>query len=383
MSGLTLGVDRQDEILKLTKDKKIALATNFTGVDSNFNANYNILIKNGCNVVKLMTPEHGLYGAADGEAVGNSVHRETGLPIISMYGDNKQPQAQDLLDIDTVIYDIQDVGLRYFTYIYTLAYILKACAKHKKQVIVLDRPNPLGCETITGCRIDEQYSSFVGDHGLTLRYGMTPGEVGRYFIDYLKLDVEYDVVTMQNYKRQDRFLSFGSPWNVPSPAIPDYDALLCYIGGCFFETTNLSEGRGTPRPFRFYGAPYIKPDKLLKELNLVLPKNNGFAFRGRSYTPFSSKHINTPCHGVEFFPQGDKGNFLPVAVELMRTVKKLYPEDFSYIKYADVSRLTSLSGDERITKYVDGELESLDEMYFDWSVQQSEFRQQTQKHYLY
>ncbi len=383
MKKILLGIDRQDEIFKITKGKRVALLTNFSGIDSNNIPNYRTLLQNGCNLIKLMTPEHGLYGAADGEGVSNSIHRETGLPIISLYGDKKEPSKNDLEDVDLIIYDIQDVGLRYFTYIYTLANIINACSKYDKALIVADRPNPLGCEFIFGSRIPEKHNSFVGGYHLPIRYGMTVGEIGHYFIKLCGHSIRYYVITMQGYSRDLRFPQLNIHWNVPSPNLPDYDALQSYCGGCFFEATNISEGRGTPRPFRFYGAPYIKEDQLAKELSKIFIDGCGFTFRERSFTPYCSKHSGEICHGVEIIPQDDTKNFIPLSIEMLQIIKKLYPEDFSYNEYADVGMLSFLTGDERITQYVNGEIESLDEMYVDWDIQRECFMQRTREFYLY
>ncbi len=383
MSSIILGIDRQEQISNLVAKKRVALVTNFSGIDSNFNTNYSQLLKNGCNIVKFMTPEHGFYVAKEGETIQNSTHRETGLLIVSLYGAKKQPSEEDFSDIDAVIYDIQDVGLRYFTYIYTLAYIIKACSKYNKQLVVLDRPNPLGCDKIIGSKIADNNNSFVGGYRLPLQYGMTTGEIGNYFIDFLNLNIDYSVVKMKSYKRDMTFKNSASPWNIPSPALPDYDALLCYCGGCFFEATNISEGRGTPTPFRFFGAPFVESEKLINMLRTKEFLNCGFAFRERSFSPNTSKHEGIVCHGVEVFPIDDNKSFFPIAIELMKLFKELYPNDFSFTKFTEVARLTSLSGDDRITDYINGSLDSLDEMYFDWEQESLSFYEQTKKFYLY
>ncbi len=385
---IVLGIDKTHEIAKITLNKRVALVTNFTGVDSMWRQNYSVLLKAGCNIVKLMTPEHGLFGAAEGVHVENSTHEQTGLPIISLYGERRQPNDDDLHDVDIVLYDIQDVGLRYFTYIYTLANVIKACAMHGKELVVLDRPCPLGCENILGTRIKEEHSSFVGAYKLPIQYAMTAGEIGKYFIAQLGLlqKLQFSVVKMENYTRQMKFSDFDSPWNVPSPALIDYNSLLCYCGGCFFEATNISEGRGTPRPFSFYGAPYASGDAVVKELKNVI-NSDAFMFRERSFIPLYGKHKGNVCHGVEFFACNEKNGqfkpFLPIAVELMHIFAKMYPNDFALNKFADVSGLVRLTGDERIEEYVLGKIQSLDDMYRDFQKQQTEFYEQTRELYIY
>ena len=381
MDGLKvrLGIDRLEENKTLFTGKRIGLITNFSGVDSDLNDNIRLFLDAGLKIKKVFSPEHGIYGVADGQAVSDSIHPEYKVPVISLYGDKKKPGSDDLSDIDLLVYDIQDAGVRYYTYIYTLAYSMEAASELNKELIVLDRPNPLG-KTVKGSRIQKEYESFVGGYALPIRYGMTPGELARYFKNEFKIDVDLDVIRMDNYKPDMQFPETGLLWNVPSPAIPTYASNVCYSGGCFIEATNLSEGRGSPKPFQMYGAPWVDMDKIYKWLNKR--PFEGFQYRKRAFVPFSSKHENDICFGIEFFPVEREADFLPQILYFMRGITEIHGDKISYNQYADVSRLESLSGDDRIRDYLEGRME-LDTLLEQWRSEEKGFEQLIQNVRLY
>ncbi len=367
-----LGLDRIGIEKTLFDGKRIGLITNFSGVGAAFEDNLTAFARHGYKVVKLFTPEHGLYGFADGQPVHDSVHQPSGLPICSLYGERKAPRDCDLDGIDMLVYDIQDVGLRYFTFIYTLAYCMEAAAKKGIGLTVLDRPNPLGGEIISGSRIAPEFDSFVGAHALPIRYGLTAGEFGAYYKKLKKLDLDYSVVKMLVYTSSTYFPDTGLIWNVPSPALPTFDSTLCYCGGCFFESTNISEGRGSPKPFQMYGAPFVDMDALYESMIEQIPQGNGVAFRKRAFVPFTSKHKDQVCYGLEFEPTDKRLDFIPVAITLMREIKRLHPEHFSYVKYADVDRIHNLTGDPNVLECVEQRLE-LSDLLKSWEQSRKEF----------
>ena len=368
---VTLGIDRVGKYGSLLKGQRLGLITNYSGVDSRLEESLDVILEAGYQVVKLFTPEHGLYGAMDGAAVDDSIHPKHKIPIISLYGDHVKPTAEDLAGVDLLVYDIQDVGLRYYTFIYTLANCMQAANECGIGVVVLDRPNPLG-NRVSGNRISKEISSFVGDHALALRYGLTPGELGYYFKAYLNLtNLSYSVIPMEGYRADMFWPETGQLWNVPSPSIHTFQSTICYVGGCFFEATNVSEGRGTSEPFQMYGAPYINMDQLMDELKQRV-HCEGLAMRKRAFTPFWSKHEGKTCFGVEFIPTKYDIDFLPVALITMKTIKDLYPNDFEFRSYADVSRLSKLSGDQTADEYLADEL-SLEELLAGWQKQADEF----------
>ena len=355
--GVVLGVDQIEEFADEFCRRNIGLITNYSGVTSDWKENIEVLFEMNCPVKKIFTPEHGLYGCPDGETVKDDVYGKYNIPIISLFGEKKKPSLEDLESLDLLIYDIQDVGLRYYTFIYTLEYCLEAAAEAGITFIVLDRPDPLGAGRVSGGIIEKKYESFVGGFGLPLRYGMTAGELGYYFIKYSNLNLDYRVIEMKNYSRDSLFDESKMLWNVPSPALPCFSSVICYEGGCFFESTNISEGRGTARPFQMYGAPFIDSDLLYEKLHNVVIDYN-FAVRKRAFIPQTSKYAGELCYGVEFAPLSGKSEFLPVALILLKLVKDYYPEDFKMLKgESNKLRINELSGSEDVARYLNNETE--------------------------
>jgi len=373
-----LGIDRIQEYDHLFKGKRIALITNYSGVNSAWEENIDLFVKNGYHIVKLFTPEHGLYGCAEGKTIDNDVYKKYGIPMISLYGEKLKPTLEDLSDVDAMVYDIQDVGLRYYTYIYTMTYSMEAAAEKGIPFIVLDRPNPLGNELILGGCIKENCTSFVGDYGLPIRYGLTCGELGYYFIDYKKLDLDYTVVILKNYQRNMYFPQTGHIWNVPSPAIPSFQSAICYSGGCFFEATNISEGRGSFKPFQMYGAPYIDMEKLYNELKNEI-KDDKVAFRKRAFIPFSNKFANQVCYGIEFEPVDQTLDFIPIALLMIRKIHDMFPEHYGYRKEESLERL---GGDGLVRKYINGKIH-LEEILNTWNEEAYQFKTKIESYRLY
>ena len=192
--------------------------------------------------------------------------RETGLPVYSLYGETRVPTPAMLAGVDAMVYDVQDVGSRYYTFVYTMLHVMQACAREKKRVVVLDRPNPLGGDGVDGNLLDPAFRSFVGMHPLVVRHGMTSGELALLFKQELALDVDLHVVPMKGWRRPMHYEDTGLPWVLPSPNIPTVDTAFVYPGGCLVEGTNLSEGRGTTRPFELVGAPWLDGHALARAL---------------------------------------------------------------------------------------------------------------------
>ena len=252
----------------------------------------------GFKLVALFGPEHGVFAnAQDLEEVGDLKDPQTGLRVFSLYGDTRMPTARMLAGIDVLIFDVQDVGSRYYTFIYTMLHAMQACAAHRVRLIVLDRPNPIGGLTVQGNVLDPRYLSFVGMHPLAVRHGMTVGELALMFADELALSLDLEVVPMKGYRRAMDFEDTGLPWVLPSPNMPTVDTAQVYPGGCLIEGTNLSEGRGTTRPFHLVGAPWLDPWRLAEDLRRC--DLEGFAFRPCYFTPTFQKHAGVVCGGVE------------------------------------------------------------------------------------
>jgi uncharacterized protein YbbC (DUF1343 family) len=255
----------------------------------------------GVTLRALFGPEHGVRGDAQYlEAVAGEVDAATGLPVHSLYGrsrDSLQPRAEVLAGLDVLCFDIQDVGSRYYTYQATMLLAMEAAARAGVAFVVLDRPNPIGGGRVEGPRLRPGFESFCGLHDLAPRHGMTVGELATLFVAERGLDLDLTVIPCQGWRRGQGFGATGRPWVLPSPNMPTPATALVYPGMCLLEGTNLSEGRGTTRPFELFGAPWLEPSRLARALTAErLP---GVRFRPASFTPTWDKHAGVRCHGVE------------------------------------------------------------------------------------
>lgn len=379
-----LGIDRIGEYEWLFKQKKIGLITNYSGVDSRWKLNLDLFLEKGYQVLRIFTPEHGLFGAGAGEAVENAACPGNGIPVISLFGEKEKqrPSDEELEGLDILVYDIQDVGLRYYTYIYTMTYCMEAAAERGIPFVVLDRPNPLGNRIVSGGTIEPEYHSFIGDYGLPLRYGMTPGEVGRYFMAYRKLSMEYRVIELKNYTCDMMFPQTGHPWNVPSPALPDFSCTICYSGGCMIGASNISEGRGTPHPFLTYGAPYIEMDELYEAL-LPWIDEEQLLIRKKAFIPFERKYEREVCYGIEMVPLKEKFDFIPLSVRFLKIVSDLYPEKFTLTTGKNgKNHLSFVSGSTDVEKVLSGKMQ-IEELLNKWQEQSRNFAKQTEMYKIY
>ncbi len=314
------------------KHVRLGLVTNATGINSELRRNVDLFVEKGFNLVKLFGPEHGLIGAAaDGEKVSHATDPRYGIPIYSLYGETVRPNDEMLKDIDVLIYDIQDVGLRFYTYIYTMAYCMEGCAKRNIEFIVLDRPNPLSSK-VEGPVIRKEFESFVGGYGLALRYGLTVGELARYINGVFNVNAKLTVVPLEGYNSESFYDELNLLWNTPSPNLPSLEHTVLYEGFCLFEGVNVSVGRGTVHPFKYIGAPWIDSGKLYSRFKRL--NHQGIVFRERSFVPLTSKFQGQLCHGLEFFVL-DKRRIKPlkIAVDLIAELKDLHPGEFRWDSY--------------------------------------------------
>jgi uncharacterized protein YbbC (DUF1343 family) len=255
----------------------------------------------GVSLVALFGPEHGVRGDAPYMvAVEGDADRRTGLPVHSLYGATREslrPRREQLEGLDALVFDIQDVGSRYYTYQATMMLCMEAAAEAGKGFVVLDRPNPIGGVLVEGPALRPGFESFCGLHDLAVRHGMTVGELAVLFREERKLDLDLEVVPCRGWSRPAPFRETGLPWVLPSPNMPTPETALVYPGMCLLEGTNLSEGRGTTRPFELFGAPWLDAHRLAEDLSREdLP---GAAFRPASFVPTFDKHARVRCHGVE------------------------------------------------------------------------------------
>ncbi len=335
MSGIRVlsGADRLDLADAQLKGRRVGLMTNPTGIDHQLNSTID-LIHRRYQLTALFAVEHGIRGDAQaGAKVDTAVDPLTGITVYSAYGDNSHFSDEMLDAFDVLVFDIQDVGARFYTYLYSLAYAMEACARAGKAMVVLDRVNPLGGVKVCGTVLDTRFSSFVGDYALPTQYGLTIGEYALYVKDYLRLDLPLTVVPLTGWRRKLLLDDTDLPWVAPSPNCPTLDSALCYIGTCIFEGSNVSEGRGTTLPFQVIGAPFIDGQLLAREMNaLSLP---GLRFRPTAFCPTFSKHQGQLCHGVQMhITDREACDAALDGLCLMETVWRLWPEQFNFIRWA-------------------------------------------------
>jgi uncharacterized protein YbbC (DUF1343 family) len=314
------------------KGRHVGLVTNHTGVDRDGRSAIDLLSKTeGVTLVALFSPEHGIRGAVD-EKVDDSKDEKTGLPVYSLYGARRKPTAETLKGVDTLVYDIQDVGCRFYTYESTLGGVMEAAAENKIPVMVLDRPNPLGGVEVEGPVLDGGRESFVGYHTLPVRHGLTMGELARLFNAERKIGCDLEVIPLENWRRGDFYDHTGLRWVNPSPNLRSLTETLLYPGVGLLETTNVSVGRGTDRPFEWVGAPWIDGTKLATALTKEdLP---GVRFVPCRQTPASSTFKGRECDGVQILVD-DWSRFRPVrtGVALACALHRLYPNEWQADRY--------------------------------------------------
>jgi len=318
--------------LELLAGKRVALLTNQTGVDRKGVRNIDLLRAHpAINLVALFSPEHGVRGVAQaGEKVASGLDSKSGLPVHSLYGETKMPTAKMMKGIDIVLVDLQDIGTRFYTYSSTLLYMLRAAETSGAEVIVLDRPNPLGGVMIEGPVLESAFTSFVGSFAMPVRHGMTFGELAQMFVGENKLRTRLHIIPMRGwYRNLTPYAGWDLPWVPPSPNMRSPKTAAVYPGTALFEGTNISEGRGSEKPFEYIGAPFIDGSALAKRLNAMgLP---GVAFEPASFKPDFSKYAGQDCHGVWVIPTNSK-TFHPfrTGIALVKTVHDMYTDKFEF-----------------------------------------------------
>ena len=281
----------------------------------------------------LFGPQHGYLGQTQDNMVEwqSYEHPRLGIPVYSLYGERREPTPAMLENLDALLIDLQDVGARYYTFIWTMFLCLRACERNDVQVIVLDRPNPINGVTTEGPLLDPAYRSFVGLHPLPVRHGRTIGELAALFREESFPRCRLTVLPMKGWDRAMWFDETGLPWVMPSPNMPTLDTATVYPGMCLLEGTNISEGRGTTRPFEFFGAPFIDAEALARELNqLGLP---GVHFRENWFQPTFQKFAGDICGGAQLHVT-ERDRFLPyrTGIEIIRTIRRMYHDSFLWKK---------------------------------------------------
>lgn len=370
-----VGADRllDSRYLDYLQGKRIGIITNSTGVTSELESTLDILARlPQVEVAAIFSPEHGLLGQAQaGEAISSHGN------VYSLYGDTRAPTAQMLEQIDLLLYDIQDVGARFYTYISTLYLSMRAAAKSGIPLIVLDRPDPIGGSAVEGPVLEAGHESFVGIDTIPVRYGMTPGELARFLNGENDFDCSLTIFSLSGWRRSQWYDQTGLEWIPPSPNMPHPSTTVVYPGFCLIEGSNLSEGRGTTRPFEFIGAPWLNSRELASRLNQL--RLAGTHFRPQAFTPSFSKYQGQLCEGVHIHVL-NRDSFRPVRVALhfLAEVRKLHPDKFEF----DAKSFDSLAGNSWIRKAL-LESQPVERIVERWQAPLQDFRNKRRKYLLY
>ncbi len=360
----------------ILKGKRVGLITNHTGKDQNGNTTIDLLFKApGVKLTTLFAPEHGIRGALDQEKIANATDEKTGLPILSLYGETRKPTDEMLKDLDVLVFDIQDIGARFWTYPSTMVLAMEAAAKNKLKFVVLDRVNPINGSDVEGPIADADKLSFIAHNQIPLRHGMTMGELAQLYNGERKINANLQVVKVENWRRGAWFDETGLTWVNPSPNMRSLTEATLYPGIALLETTNVSVGRGTDTPFEILGAPYIDGRKLAASLNSL--KLNGVRFVPVRFTPNASTNKGIECGGINVFVT-NRNSFEPVltGLEIASQIYQLYPKEFNVEKF---NRL--LVSDKIFAAFKQGsEAKALRQI---WQSELEQFKAIRQKYLLY
>ena len=384
-----------EEDFKRIEGSRIGLVANQTSVTSSMKSSFELL-RNSQKVqlVAIFSPEHGFFGVEqDMATVKNGKlrkgKRSPSIPVISLYGkgeDSLTPLAKHLENIDLLIFDIQDIGARYYTFVHTMSYCMEACARHGKKMIVLDRPNPINGVSLEGPLLKKKFASFVGRFPIPVRHGMTCGELALLFSDECGILRSLNVVKMRGWKRKMWFDETGLPWIPPSPNMPALSTATVYPGTCLLEGSNLSEGRGTTKPFEYIGAPWIEPEHFAEALNNE--KLPGVIFRPVFFSPSFHKWKDELCGGVHIFVTS-RNVFKPflTGVAIISAALRLSPEKFTWRKaqyefVKDRFAFDLLAGSDRLRKQIESGI-SLKKIGASWKDEHEEFKKVRRQYLLY
>ncbi|MGI8994130.1 MAG: exo-beta-N-acetylmuramidase NamZ family protein, partial [Nocardioidaceae bacterium] len=376
---------------QVLRGQRVGLISNPTGIVPDLRHEIDVIAASGkVNLVAAFGPEHGFRGSADaGGSEGNYVDPRTGVPVYDTYGKNANQIAAYYRQagVETVVFDIQDVGARFYTYIWTMYDCMVAASQAGVRFVVLDRPNPITGVAALGPVMHPEYASFVGLKPISQQHGMTIGELARLFNgEFLPEDVNANgsvslsVVKVEGWRREMWQEETGQPWVMPSPNMPRVETAVVYPGTCLFEATNLSEGRGTTRPFELIGAPYIDYPwaDALQAKNLP-----GVEFREAHFVPLASKHLGVTCTGVQLHVT-DRVQFgaIRTAIAMIITAKRLYPADFAWRESAAPYWIDKLTGSDQVRLAIDSGAD-VDEVVVGWRRELAAFSRTRKKYLLY
>jgi uncharacterized protein YbbC (DUF1343 family) len=353
-----LGLEKLlEEEINLVAGARVGLICNQASVNHGYEHAADLVHKHPqIDLRALFGPQHGIRGDVQDNMIetGHAIDRKTGLPVHSLYSETREPTEGMLRDIDVLVFDMQDVGCRIYTFVYTMANCMRAARQYGKRVIVCDRPNPITGAAVAGNILEPEFASFVGQFPIPTRHGMTPGELARLFNKHFNIGCDLDVVAMDGWHRDLWLDETDSPWVLPSPNMPTVYSATVFPGTVHFEGTQMSEGRGTTRPFELIGAPFIDQDVYADRMNgLGLP---GVYFRACVFQPTFQKHAGVSCGGVQIHVI-DRKAFEPVSTGLamVKLAYDLYPDQFRwkeppYEYVYDKNPFDVISGTDQIRK---------------------------------
>jgi uncharacterized protein YbbC (DUF1343 family) len=353
--------------LSILKNQNIALLSNQSSIVFDKFSIFEQLLKKGIKINKVFFPQHGFFLDKQDNMKESGNFLFNNIKFISLYGDKLSPLEEDINDIDIIIYDLQDTGTRIYTFISTLYLLLKKLNNKDIKLIILDRPNPLSGLLTEGNIVETDFLSFVGIYPLPMVYGLTPAELSQFFISKDKLNINLEIINMENWNRDMFFEETGRFWYPPSPNMPYSDTTIVYPTTVLLEGTNLSEGRGTTRPFEIIGAPFMESFKLSEELNSL--NLDGVNFIPYSFTPVFNKFSEEYCGGV-FININNKKIYKPyqTGIMILKKIKEIYGDNFKWTKPPYEYEYNKLpidiiTGTDKIRKFIDGEI-NLDIKHF-------------------
>jgi uncharacterized protein YbbC (DUF1343 family) len=402
ISTMKLGIDVLTENTKLKsflKSQRVALLAHPASVTGKLVHSFDALRLSNVKVSAAFGPQHGMKGDKQDNMIESPTEEnsELGIPIYSLYGKARRPTHDMMQSFDTILIDLQDVGCRIYTYITTLIYVLEECAKYKKTVFVLDRPNPAG-RPVEGLLLDMKWASFVGGAELAMRHGLTLGEIAAWYVAKRKLDVELKVIAMKNYT-PDKSPGYGWPinelsWVNPSPNMPTLCTARCFAGTVLLEGTNLSEGRGTTRPLQIFGAPFINPTRVLKEMSRISKNATaGCLVRACHFEPTFHKFSGELCNGLQIHVDTKDYNhqkFKPYRLMLcfFKALRNIYPNDFAWrtppYEYETTrGPFDLLNGSDKARLWVDDPSSTISDLEKILVPDEKKWRAETKKYLLY
>jgi uncharacterized protein YbbC (DUF1343 family) len=387
---VTPGIDRLlTTDRRLIEGRRVGLLCNPASIDATFQHTADRIFEDpDVTLAAIFGPQHGFRSDLQDNMIETPHTQDCRrkVPIYSLYSETREPTAEMLERVDVLVVDLQDVGTRVYTFVYTMANCMRAAARHGIPVVVCDRPNPIGGEDVEGARLQEPWTSFVGQFPIPMRHGMTVGELALLFNDGFGIGADLEVVPLEGWRRTMYHDETGLPWVIPSPNLPTLDSAIVYPGAVLIEGTMLSEGRGTTRPFELIGAPWIDGERLAREMNARgLP---GVHFRPVFFEPTFQKHARHTCGGCQLHVL-DRRTFLPLrtAVELIDEFRREQPARFAwrqppYEYEHDKEPIDILYGTDRLRRTLDADGDA-DALVTSWHVDEEEFGRMRQQYLLY